>query len=598
MKRTLCLSLLALTSAVVGQTYVNGPFVTHPAGFGCVAPIPAGDGSILENLAPMGLSIFGFGAAGALRIADDFTVPAGESWTLNTIKVYAYQTLVSNATTSTINAGNYRIWCGEPGNGGVIVADFSLASQFVSSTWTGAYRVTAAIFNAGTQCAVSGANSNRKIMDVVMNGNSIVLPPGQYWLDYNMTATGTPFCPPISILGQKATGNAKQFNTAWVPLTSGVAPVAQGMPFEITYSSAPVAAASEFQANSPACSVDWNGSRATACSLTGAAISSVCVGSNTTLNFSSSASLGWELAYSFLPAVGLSAGGLPTPGFQTVNINLLDPNLGYLNALTFPAFGLPLGGNPGSFSFAAPPLGTLTVQAIAVGAPHPEGFALSQAAQLNVVVAPPPVFPVNGPILDESAVTLQLDGPQACAGLGIPYFGTLQTQMHVYSNGYVGFGPFALNDFSPTVLEAQLRPQVGIWEDLNPGTVGSGNITITNPATGQIQVNYNGVWRFTTGSATNAVGYSLLFETNGNISFLGMNNVTASPAAVTQWIGISPGNLTVPGSLSADFTAGPVTVPAGTMRYDFNTGAALTVPTITTIALTPDGLNGYLGTAF
>ncbi len=600
MKRLLPLCLAALASTAIAQTYVNGPFVTSPSAYACGLPVPSGDGSVLETLAPAGLTTLGTTASNAIRLADDFVVPFGEVWTLNTIKVYAYQTIAGNATTSGLTAGNYRIWCGTPGLGGTNVADFSAASQWILSTWTGAYRTTDADMVAGTQCAA--ANVQRKIMDVIMSGNSIALPAGTYWLDFAITgntALGGPFVPPISIPGTRRTGNGRQLTVAtniWVDATSGVSPIEQGFPFEINYTAASSAAPNPFQPNTVEASVDWNGVQAVACGS--AAISTVCVGTNTTLNFSSSLGAApWELAYSFMPAVSLTGGGFATTNGQTVNLNLLDPALGFLNNQTFPAFGTPLGGNPGSFSFPAPPLGTLTVQALVIGGSHPDGFRLSQAAQLNTVNATTLAFPIAGPATDESGVVIPLNTVPGCFGLGIPFYGTVRTQLIVYSNGYVSFDNFGVLDLSPTVLEASARTTLGCWENLNPGLVGSGGITITSPAAGQISVNYNGVWRFTSGSATNNVTYSILMDTAGNLSLQGLNGILPTPANSVQFLGISPGGYP-PVGVSTPFVAGPFAVPAGSMSYRFTTGAPITTPAVSTINLTPDGVGGYMGNAF
>ena len=63
-----------------------------------------------------------------------------------------------------------------------------------------------------------------------------------------------------------------------------------------------------------------------------------------------------------LPAVSLSGGGVATTGFQTVNINLADPTLVFLNGLTFAVpHPIPFGAAaPAMLSFPMPALPTLT----------------------------------------------------------------------------------------------------------------------------------------------------------------------------------------------------------------------------------------------
>src|SRR5258708_7420572 len=108
MKRFAFFALMAavLGGATFGQVYNNGPLVSNAgAGFG------GADASAITA----GLNAFGFAVHGSTtsfnnRLADDFTVPCGQSWALGTIRVYAYQTQTVISTTSNIIGANYRIW--------------------------------------------------------------------------------------------------------------------------------------------------------------------------------------------------------------------------------------------------------------------------------------------------------------------------------------------------------------------------------------------------------------------------------------------------------------------------------------------------------
>jgi hypothetical protein len=65
--------------------YNNGPFITHPGqGFG------GADASAVA----VGLTTFGFGmnATEPVRLADNFTVAAGQIWNLTGVRFYGYQT--------------------------------------------------------------------------------------------------------------------------------------------------------------------------------------------------------------------------------------------------------------------------------------------------------------------------------------------------------------------------------------------------------------------------------------------------------------------------------------------------------------------------
>jgi hypothetical protein len=205
MKRSAFAVMLCVlvTGAAFGQTYSNGSIVTHPGGgFG------GADASALQNPP---LTVFGPTASPAFRLADDFTVPCNESWTINSITAYGYQTQAAAgpfSTVSTLTGGNYRIWSGKPGvAGSSILFDFSGASQMTATGFSNAYRVTLTTLT----------NQQRPVFTCQMQGNGIVLNPGTYWLDYQLQGTGTAavFTPYLSTLGTFNSGNAIQFNTMW-----------------------------------------------------------------------------------------------------------------------------------------------------------------------------------------------------------------------------------------------------------------------------------------------------------------------------------------------------------------------------------------------
>jgi len=50
-------------------------------------------------------------------LADDFTVD--QTWTVETIDMFAYQT--GSSTSSTITGGFFEIWDGVPGSGGSVI---------------------------------------------------------------------------------------------------------------------------------------------------------------------------------------------------------------------------------------------------------------------------------------------------------------------------------------------------------------------------------------------------------------------------------------------------------------------------------------------
>jgi hypothetical protein len=176
--------------------YDNGTLVTHPAG-------GAGGANASAVQTGLGNSTYGFGHAisAGLRMADDFTVPAG-GWNISTITFYAYQT--GSTTTTTINNVNLRIWDGQPGASNIVFGD-DTTNRLAGSSFSNIYRV----LDTGL------LDTARPIMADVVTVNTI-LPAGTYWLDWQTggTLTSGPWAPPVTILGQTAKpgSNGQQYS--------------------------------------------------------------------------------------------------------------------------------------------------------------------------------------------------------------------------------------------------------------------------------------------------------------------------------------------------------------------------------------------------
>lgn len=196
--------------------------ITHPGG---------GSGGLdesrLQNTS-LGMSTAGFGvqSAGPNRIAEDFVVPA-PGWEISDIAVYAYQT--GSTTTSTLTALNFQIWDGDPslGTSTVVFGDGS-SNRLSSTAFTNIFRASETAIGA----------TNRPVMAATASGLSIVLPPGTYWLDWQLSGSlaSGPWAPPITLIGQAVTGNGQQsLAGTWGPaLDGGAAAAAQGFPMTIS----------------------------------------------------------------------------------------------------------------------------------------------------------------------------------------------------------------------------------------------------------------------------------------------------------------------------------------------------------------------------
>ncbi|MBI5431980.1 MAG: hypothetical protein HZA52_04015 [Planctomycetes bacterium] len=196
--------------------YTNGPYIT---GFG--NGVGGANTSIIES----GWNTFGYGvqASGATdnRIADDFVVPAGQTWTLSKLHWLTYQT--GAPTSGTITGINVRLWNTLPVTGGTPVWS-SAANVLLTSTWTGVYRVL----------AIPGDNQ-RAIMDAVADlAAAPVLGPGTYWVDVQLTGTlsSGPWAPPT--VPHVAADNGRQsISGTWAPTADSLTLLPQDFPFAL-----------------------------------------------------------------------------------------------------------------------------------------------------------------------------------------------------------------------------------------------------------------------------------------------------------------------------------------------------------------------------
>lgn len=120
-----------------------------------------------------GLGTFGTGFQQTLgaRVADDFTVPAGDTWYVDELHWLAYQTGASTAGSITGFTTEYV--AGADPNGAVFAGD-AITNRLVSTSWTGTYRVTSSTLTS----------SARALIDVTVSVPAAAssLSPGQYWV--------------------------------------------------------------------------------------------------------------------------------------------------------------------------------------------------------------------------------------------------------------------------------------------------------------------------------------------------------------------------------------------------------------------------------
>ncbi len=156
--------------------------------------------------------------ANAFRCADNFIVPAGQTWTINQVAVFAYQTGFAGAT-SPVNGATLRIWNGRPGDGGstVIFGD-TTTNRLGTSTDSLLWR----LFNSAVPAPGTVPATNRRIWDTrITVSPAQVLTAGTYWIDWDtrIGVNTAHFAPTVTLPGVRglAGWNARQFTgTAWV----------------------------------------------------------------------------------------------------------------------------------------------------------------------------------------------------------------------------------------------------------------------------------------------------------------------------------------------------------------------------------------------
>lgn len=203
-------------ASIVGTLVKNGLLFNMPL-------MGSGGADLSTVQSALTLTTYGMSVRTSLDmgVADDFTIPAGEKWLIDTMSFPMYQT--GSTTASTITGININIYDGDPSAGGKVIAS---STNMVGSVWTGGYRV----FDTATQ------DTSRPIMSVIVDFNNLELTAGTYWVECRASGSlsSGPFAPLSTISGQTETGNALHKNAGtWEPAVSGTLSWPQGYPFSV-----------------------------------------------------------------------------------------------------------------------------------------------------------------------------------------------------------------------------------------------------------------------------------------------------------------------------------------------------------------------------
>ena len=199
--------------------YDNGSLVNSPG-----TGVGGADESMLQTTS-LGMNTLGTGHQFALgyRVADQFTIPAGETWDITNVTTFAYQT--GSSTTSTMTQVSVRILNGMPPGGAVVFGDTS-TNYLGTTAWSNIYRVSETTTGSATDRPIMA-----QVSDVVVS-----LGEGTYWLDWSTDGTlgSGPWAPPITITGQATTGDALQSldtGASYAAFTDSGTATPQGLPF-------------------------------------------------------------------------------------------------------------------------------------------------------------------------------------------------------------------------------------------------------------------------------------------------------------------------------------------------------------------------------
>lgn len=171
--------LVAAATAQAATIYSNGPVV------------PAGGVSVIDPSS----ATFGLGAnvAAGVRLAEDFTVGAGQTWTIQSINFFSYQT---GATAFPLTSATWSIVSGDV-NSGTVIASGTTA---LTSNGQVGFRVS----------ATNLSDTTRRIWSANADVADFTLDSGTYWLTWSLAGSASfsgPWVPPTS---DGLAGNAMQ----------------------------------------------------------------------------------------------------------------------------------------------------------------------------------------------------------------------------------------------------------------------------------------------------------------------------------------------------------------------------------------------------
>ena len=159
-------------------------------------------------------------ARGSVAVADNFTIPAGQTWDLDTVILYGYQP--GTQIVSTITGATLRIF--RDSVTGLSIFGDATTNRMAASGWAGFYRVDTGIGTINSR--------QRPVMYMKIKLTpTLTLGAGTYWMAWSAYGNfpDGPYCPPKVLPGQvnPPGQDGKQFdngNGVWVNCVDSISP--------------------------------------------------------------------------------------------------------------------------------------------------------------------------------------------------------------------------------------------------------------------------------------------------------------------------------------------------------------------------------------
>lgn len=193
--------------------YNNGPFISGRVSASGVAA-PAGfRWSELQAVGNEANTVLGSAdyqaSSSRFRLADDFVVPTGQTWRIDSVVTYSYQPYAQGYATP-FTAANIRIWRGTPDSAGsFVVYGDTLTNRLTTSYNSRVYRIS----NSTTPAPGTAPDYTRILWQNTMS-TKVTLVPGRYWIDWQTFTdlNNSHFSPTVTVPNRRgnAAWNARQ----------------------------------------------------------------------------------------------------------------------------------------------------------------------------------------------------------------------------------------------------------------------------------------------------------------------------------------------------------------------------------------------------